>query len=105
MIRKLRGITNKTVNKETKWRHNRPRAHHRLQPALGQLDREAEETRNGRHAEKVKPEAGKLVDMSWDPITRIVGNLGIYTKIDFEQPARSSSARSPPRCSAATACS
>ena len=34
--------------------------------------------------EPVKPEAGKLVDMSWDPITRIVGNLGIYTKIDFE---------------------
>jgi hydrogenase large subunit len=25
-----------------------------------------------------------LVEMSWDPITRIVGNLGIYTKIDFE---------------------
>jgi hydrogenase large subunit len=25
-----------------------------------------------------------LVDMSWDPITRIVGSLGIYTKIDFE---------------------
>ena len=22
--------------------------------------------------------------MSWDPITRIVGNLGIYTKIDFK---------------------
>src|ERR1700710_1778873 len=34
--------------------------------------------------ERVQPEAGKLVDMSWDPITRIVGNLGIYTKIDFE---------------------
>jgi hydrogenase large subunit len=29
-------------------------------------------------------EAGKhLVDMSWDPITRIVGSLGIHTKIDF----------------------
>ena len=27
--------------------------------------------------------AGKLVEMSWDPITRIVGSLGIYTKIDF----------------------
>ena len=35
VIRKLRGITNKTVNKEPKWRHNRselttgyqPRAH------------------------------------------------------------------------------
>ncbi|MGI8522649.1 MAG: nickel-dependent hydrogenase large subunit [Nocardioides sp.] len=26
-----------------------------------------------------------IVDMSWDPITRIVGNLGIYTKIDFKQ--------------------
>jgi hydrogenase large subunit len=27
---------------------------------------------------------GKLVEMNWDPITRIVGSLGIYTKIDFE---------------------
>jgi hydrogenase large subunit len=27
----------------------------------------------------------QLVDMSWDPITRIVGSLGIYTKIDFSQ--------------------
>jgi hydrogenase large subunit len=26
---------------------------------------------------------GRLVEMSWDPITRIVGSLGIYTKIDF----------------------
>ena len=34
--------------------------------------------------EPVKPEAGRIVDMSWDPITRIVGNLGIYTKIDFD---------------------
>jgi hydrogenase large subunit len=30
------------------------------------------------------PVQKKLVDMSWDPITRIVGSLGIYTKIDFE---------------------
>lgn len=29
-------------------------------------------------------EPGQLVEMSWDPITRIVGSLGIYTKIDFE---------------------
>ncbi|MDB6020318.1 MAG: putative [NiFe] hydrogenase large subunit [Pedosphaera sp.] len=27
---------------------------------------------------------GQIVEMSWDPITRIVGSLGIYTKIDFE---------------------
>src|SRR5467141_1001557 len=26
---------------------------------------------------------GGLVEMNWDPITRIVGSLGIYTKIDF----------------------
>ena len=33
---------------------------------------------------KVTPkEAGGLVEMSWDPITRIVGSLGLYTKIDF----------------------
>jgi hydrogenase large subunit len=35
--------------------------------------------------EEIKPEAGQVVDMAWDPITRIVGNLGIYTKIDFKQ--------------------
>jgi hydrogenase large subunit len=38
---------------------------------------------------KVEPAAGaapsdpNVVEMSWDPITRIVGSLGIYTKIDF----------------------
>ena len=54
--------------------------------------------------EKVEPEAGKVVDMAWDPITRIVGNLGIYTKIDFDnQEVVSCKARR--RCSAATACS
>src|SRR6187402_1726442 len=26
-----------------------------------------------------------LVEMAWDPITRIVGSLGIYTKIDFDE--------------------
>jgi hydrogenase large subunit len=26
-----------------------------------------------------------VVEMNWDPITRIVGSLGIYTKIDFNQ--------------------
>ncbi|MEU6262952.1 nickel-dependent hydrogenase large subunit [Saccharopolyspora shandongensis] len=29
------------------------------------------------------PKQGKLVEMNWDPITRIIGNLGVYTKIDF----------------------
>jgi len=34
--------------------------------------------------EEVRPESRKLVEMAWDPITRIIGNLGIYTKIDFD---------------------
>jgi hydrogenase large subunit len=34
--------------------------------------------------ERIEPQAGNIVDMSWDPITRIVGNLGLYTKIDFD---------------------
>ena len=32
---------------------------------------------------KSKAAPGKLIEMNWDPITRIVGSLGIYTKIDF----------------------
>ena len=28
--------------------------------------------------------SSQLVEMNWDPITRIVGSLGIFTKIDFE---------------------
>ena len=27
--------------------------------------------------------APQIVEMNWDPITRIIGNLGVYTKIDF----------------------
>ncbi len=34
--------------------------------------------------ERIESEPSNVVDMSWDPITRIVGNLGIYTKIDFK---------------------
>jgi hydrogenase large subunit len=30
-------------------------------------------------------ESSNLVEMSWDPITRIVGSLGIHTKIDFKE--------------------
>jgi len=31
----------------------------------------------------VLPQSPNTVEMNWDPITRIVGSLGIYTKIDF----------------------
>jgi len=32
----------------------------------------------------VLPRTEGLVEMNWDPITRIVGSLGIFTKIDFK---------------------
>jgi hydrogenase large subunit len=35
-------------------------------------------------ASEVESKRRNLVEMNWDPITRIVGNLGIFTKIDFE---------------------
>jgi hydrogenase large subunit len=36
--------------------------------------------------ERAERDTGKrtLVEMNWDPVTRIVGSLGIYTKIDFD---------------------
>src|ERR1700733_3434945 len=34
---------------------------------------------------KFSEDANGLVEMAWDPITRIVGSLGIYTKIGFAQ--------------------
>jgi hydrogenase large subunit len=34
-------------------------------------------------AARPESQSGRLVEMSWDPITRIVGSLGIHTKIDF----------------------
>ena len=46
-------------------------------------------------------EKTQLVEMAWDPITRIVGSLGIYAKIDFAARRwRSATARR--RSSAAT---
>jgi hydrogenase large subunit len=33
--------------------------------------------------EAVEGQPANVVEMNWDPISRIVGNLGIYTKIDF----------------------
>lgn len=44
----------------------------RQQVSTEQLGRKAGEGRN-------------VVEMAWDPITRIIGNLGIYTKIDFDK--------------------
>jgi hydrogenase large subunit len=33
---------------------------------------------------EIEQKKRNLVEMNWDPITRIVGSLGIFTKIDFE---------------------
>jgi hydrogenase large subunit len=37
-----------------------------------------------RPMKSVLPKTEGLVEMNWDPITRIVGSLGIFTKIDFK---------------------
>ena len=49
--------------------------------------------------------SGKLVEMNWDPITRIVGSLGIFTKIDFENRRGGANATALRRSFAATASS
>ncbi len=36
-----------------------------------------------RDLQELERNKGNLVEVAWDPITRIVGSLGIYTKIDF----------------------
>ena len=57
--------------------------------------------------EALRPESQdkQLIEMAWDPITRIVGSLGIYTKIDLGEQDRLRSATARRRSSAATASS
>src|SRR3974390_2845151 len=57
---------------------------HRVQ-AFGVLKQGAEIMGTMTTASKGTPTGTrKLVEMNWDPITRIVGSLGIFTKIDFD---------------------
>src|SRR5262249_51357077 len=91
VIRGLRSFTNQTVNKEPKWRHPQPplptgtpppRGHH-PPPCAPTESKEPTMSTATLPERKAPAETRKLVEMSWDPITRIVGSLGIYTKIDF----------------------
>ena len=58
------------------------RADERVRPALvglkGDSDCHGDDTQS-----RAQTGTRKLTEMNWDPITRIIGNLGIYTKIDF----------------------
>ena len=88
-IRALRVITNATVNKEPKWRH--PRAELTTAITPGPTDSEPaikgaidDGARLPHHVDRRSDKSQKLVEMNWDPITRIVGSLGIFTKIDFD---------------------
>ena len=86
VIRKLRSITNTTLNKEPKWRHRGPQLTTGYHPPATEPAREKERTIMATVTESDRRTSGdtrNLVEMSWDPITRIVGSLGIYTKIDF----------------------
>ena len=55
-------------------------------------------------SKEVPTKSRNLVEMNWDPITRIVGSLGIFTKIDFEN-RRVADATAHPQFSEATASS
>ena len=46
-------------------------------------DKPHEDVTHPKPTHQVPMKGSNLVEMSWDPITRIVGSLGIYTKIDF----------------------
>ena len=92
LIRRLRRLTNNTLNDEPKWRHNRAELTtgyrpDRPIPRRAQQEHESMATPLDiaeRPATGATQPSGNLVEMNWDPITRIVGSLGIYTKIDFE---------------------
>ena len=61
-------------------------ADQRLRPALPALIRLTEGKTDMTATEQASTgqrKPGQIVEMAWDPITRIIGNLGIYTKIDF----------------------
>ena len=90
IIRSLRRITNTTVNKEPKWRHRRRRLTTGYHPTFitiidSKFANEGATMSTHDHPDRTarRSNSANLVEMSWDPITRIVGSLGIYTKIDF----------------------
>ena len=95
LIRTLRAITNRTVNKEPKWRHSRPELTTGYQPnitptatRMKMLDKELGHAPTVTYRQRSKgtsaPGGKHRRDEFWDPITRIVGSLGIFTKIDFD---------------------
>ena len=87
-------ITNTTVNKEPKWRHPRAELTTGYEPditaGINSLANEYRTENRLCHEASPHPQRatsapqGNIVEMTWDPITRIVGSLGIYTKIDFD---------------------
>src|ERR1700751_2407224 len=62
------------------------RTYNRLSPQvlLTNIDKGATEMgTTAAEQREIAEQSGQLVEMNWDPITRIVGSLGIFTKIDF----------------------
>ena len=71
-----------TVNKEPKWRHPGRRLTTGYRPHAS--CKELSMATSHRPRSLARRFQRRLVEMNWDPITRIVGSLGIYTKIDFD---------------------
>ena len=70
------------LDKEPKWRQPGTELTHRREADLveGGARHDHDASLGGARAGTGNKD---LVEMAWDPITRIVGSLGIYTKIDF----------------------
>ena len=88
VIRGLRNITGKTARPGAEVAPEGQPAAHRAQGGLAIAPRSTcsgtqRSRRRTAMATKLQGDAKGVVEMAWDPITRIVGSLGIYTKIDF----------------------
>ena len=81
----LRQFTQATLNKEPEWRHPRPEltTGYHAPGHVTSRGADVDEHRRPQPRTETPTKGRNLVEMSWDPITRIVGSLGIYTKIDF----------------------
>ena len=62
-----------------------PRAAHRDTGAEEERRHDAPTREPNQRAAAPTVDDNGIVEMAWDPITRIVGSLGIYTKIDWKQ--------------------
>ncbi len=93
-VRALRSFTNRTAQQRAEVAPQPRRADDRLPAALARLTSEEERPEMATTRERIDREAGQLVDMSWDPITRDRREPRHLHQDRLQARARSSSCRS-----------